>query len=191
MGSDVTLLATCILIILIVATSGTNHYDYEYPDNESNHTWTTNHTDDDISSWSNDTIGMMDQPGVYPDNDNIHTRSNDTLCNQGEFHCTSGECIPGHYRCNDDPECEDESDENDCSKYRSNDTIGMTDNYDYNYPDTGNIHTQSNDTCDPGQIPICLTETLYCFNLVGAIGLKKDKILSTPCTGGQWSPFCC
>ena len=35
-------------------------------------------------------------------------------CRQGQFECTSGECIDERRRCDGTPDCRDQSDERDC-----------------------------------------------------------------------------
>ena len=37
-------------------------------------------------------------------------------CREGEFHCFSGMCINGAWKCDGEYDCDDESDEKDCCK---------------------------------------------------------------------------
>lgn len=45
-----------------------------------------------------------------------HTESE---CEAGQFQCNNGRCIPTLWRCDDDDDCSDNSDEENCRKWRS------------------------------------------------------------------------
>lgn len=40
-----------------------------------------------------------------------------TACFAGDFQCTNQECVPVDWRCDNDPDCEDGSDERNCENY--------------------------------------------------------------------------
>jgi len=40
----------------------------------------------------------------------------DDYCSLSQFSCMSGKCIPVRWRCDDEYDCDDQSDEQDCGK---------------------------------------------------------------------------
>ena len=40
----------------------------------------------------------------------------DDYCSLSQFSCTNGKCIPTHWQCDDEDDCEDSSDEHHCGK---------------------------------------------------------------------------
>lgn len=46
------------------------------------------------------------------DPSNIATRE----CKEDQFKCDNGRCLPEDYKCDGDNDCDDNSDEDDCSK---------------------------------------------------------------------------
>lgn len=49
----------------------------------------------------------------FPGNTGTHTESE---CETGQFQCKNGRCIPTLWRCDDDDDCSDNSDEENCRK---------------------------------------------------------------------------
>ena len=41
---------------------------------------------------------------------------NPRLCHEGQFACTSGECLPVEWQCDGDNDCTDASDESNCGQ---------------------------------------------------------------------------
>ena len=57
----------------------------------------------------------------------INTKNNPKSCNDDEFRCAYGECIPQQYRCDGDRDCEDGSDEKmKCSNKNKNQSVGYS-----------------------------------------------------------------
>ncbi|KAI5103736.1 basement membrane-specific heparan sulfate proteoglycan core protein isoform X13 [Silurus meridionalis] len=43
-----------------------------------------------------------------------HGKGSETECEDGQFQCKNKKCIPTIWRCDDDDDCSDNSDEEDC-----------------------------------------------------------------------------
>ena len=57
-----------------------------------------------------DGMGFGSLPQIPGAIDSLH-------CRTDQFQCDNGACIPGHLQCSGKPECDDESDEQQCRKY--------------------------------------------------------------------------
>eukprot|EP00058_Branchiostoma_floridae_P025122 XP_002610612.1 hypothetical protein BRAFLDRAFT_65802 [Branchiostoma floridae] len=44
----------------------------------------------------------------------VVTRTTSSVCDDDQFTCDDGECIPADYQCDDDADCQDRSDEKNC-----------------------------------------------------------------------------
>ena len=71
---------TFVLTCLTAGISASYHYDYDYPELRARR---------DLSNQTDDA-------------------NNSTCIDRGQFRCEGGECIPINYRCDDDPDCEDQ-----------------------------------------------------------------------------------
>lgn len=64
-------------------------------------------------------MGKENTQSFFLDPHCFHLFPSVTLCSAAEFQCKDGSCITNSSRCNQVADCEDASDEMNCSKYYS------------------------------------------------------------------------